>query len=192
VSVELLLTAIGTIGAVAASTASLAYWLGRKFAEIEKKFEYVDKKFEEIDKRFERIDKRFEEMDKKLEEVIKIVEELEGRFDELAQATRDQFEFFAEFLGFRGVLEAKDVEFVKGELARLARLNPLTEEELKRIRELVEKEELTLEEANELRELARKFVKEHGNVPGAWKLLIYASIMRGIALRKKKQREGRL
>ena len=86
-------------------------------------------------------------------------------------------------MGFRGVLEAKDVEFVKG--ARLARLNPLTEEELRRIRELVEKEELTLEEADELRELARKFVDEHGDVPGAWKLLIYASIMRGIALRKK-------
>jgi len=190
VSVELLLTAIGTIGAVAASTASLAYWLGRKFAEIEKKFEYVDKKFEEIDKRFERIDKRFEEMDKKLGEVIKSILELEGRFDELAQATRDQFEFFAEFLGFRGVLEARDVDFVKGELARLARLNPLTEEELRRIRELVEKEELTLEEADELRELARKFVKEHGDRPGAWKLLIYASIMRGIALRKRGQREG--
>ena len=82
------------------------------------------------------------------------------------------------------------MDFVKGELARLARLNPLTEEELRRIRELVEKEELTLEEADELRELARKFVKEHGNVPGAWKLLIYASIMRGIALRKRGQREG--
>jgi len=187
VSVELLFTAIGTIGAVAASTASLAYWLGRKFAEIEKRFAEIDKRFEYVDKRFERIDKRFEEMDKKFEEVIKRIVELEGRFDELAQATRDQFEFFAEFLGFRGVLEARDVDFVKGELARLARL---TEEELRRIRELVEKEELTLGEADELRELARKFVKEHDNVPGAWKLLIYASVMRGIALRKRGQREG--
>jgi len=147
----------------------------------------VDKKFEKIDKRFKRIDKRFEEVDKKLEEVIKRVVELKGRFDELAQATRDQFEFFRG-LGFRGVLEARDVEFVKG--ARLARLNPLTEEELRRIRELVEKEELTLEEADELRELARKFVDEHGDKPGAWKLLIYASIMRGIALRKGRRREG--
>jgi len=164
VSIELLLTAIGTISAVATSTAVLAYWLGRKFAEIEKRFAEIDRRFGEFDK----------------------------RFNKLARATRDQFEFFAEFLGFRGVLEARDVDFVKGELARLARLNPLMEEELRRIRELVEKEELTLEEADELRELARKFVDEHGDVPGAWKLLIYASIMRGIALRKKKQREGRL
>jgi len=197
VSIELLFTAIGTISAVATSTAILAYWLGRKFAEIEKRFaeidrrfEYVDKKFEEINRRFERVDKRFEEVESRLEEVVRRVMELVERFDDLAQATRDQFEFFAEFLGFRGVLEARDVEFVKAELGRLSRLNPLTEEELRRIRELVEKEELTLEEADELRELARKFVKEHGNVPGAWKLLIYASIMRGIALRKRRQREG--
>jgi len=52
VSVELLLTAIGTIGAVAASTASLAYWLSRKFAEIEKGFAEIDRRFEEFDKRF--------------------------------------------------------------------------------------------------------------------------------------------
>jgi len=195
VSVELLFTAIGTISAVATSTAVLAYWLGRKFVEIEKRFaeidrrfEYVDKRFEEIDMRFERVDKRFEEVESRLEGVVRRVVELAERFDDLAQATRDQFEFFAEFLGFRGVLEARDVDFVKG--ARLARLNPLTEEELRRIKELVEKEELTLEEADELRELARKFVKEHGNVPGAWKLLIYASIMRGIALRKGRRREG--
>ena len=44
-SVELLLTAIGTIGAVATSTAVLAYWLGRKFAEIDKRFEEVDRRF---------------------------------------------------------------------------------------------------------------------------------------------------
>jgi len=69
-------------------------------------------------------------------------------------------------------------------LGKLYKLNPLTEEGLRRIRELVEKEELNLEEADELRELARKLVKEHGNVPGAWKLLI------GIALRKGRRREG--
>ena len=105
----------------------------------------------------------------------------------MARATRDQFEFFSEFLGYRGVLDARDVDFVKGELARLSRSNPLTEEDLRRIRELVEKDELTLEEADELRDLARRYVDEHGDRPGAWKLLIYASIMRGIALRKKRE-----
>ena len=94
-------------------------------------------------------------------------------------AGRDQFEFFAEFLGYRGVLDARDVEFVRGELSRLSKPNPMSEEELRRIRELVEKGELTLEEANELLSLARRFVDEYGDKPGAWKLLIYASIMRG-------------
>jgi len=132
VSVELLLTAVGTIGAVVTSTASLAYWLGRKFAEIEGRFKEVDRRFEEINRRFAEIDRRFEGVDERFKG-------FERRLDALARATRDQFEFFAEFLGFRGVLDAKDVDFVKGELAGL---NPLTEDELRRIGELVEGEEL--------------------------------------------------
>lgn len=146
---ELLISTASVVATVVISVASLAYWLGKKFAQIDTKFRAM-----------------------------------EAKMDSVARATRDQFEFFAEFLGYRGVLDSKDVSFVKGELARLARANPLTEAELRRIRELVEKEELTLEEADELRELARRFVEEHGDRPGAWKLLIYASIMRGIALRK--------
>ena len=135
---ELLISTAGVAATVVISAASLACWLGKKFARME------------------------------------------AKMDSVTRATRDQFEFFAEFLGYGR--NSKDVSFVKGELARLARANPLTE--LRRIRELVEKEELTLEEADELRKLARKFVEEHGDRPGAWKLLIYASIMRGIALRK--------
>jgi len=80
----------------------------------------------------------------------------------------------------------RDVSFVKSELLRLSAkplTNPLTKEEARRLRELIEKEKLTLEEADELREIARKLVREHGDaVPEAWKLLIYASIMRGLAL----------
>lgn len=142
---ELLISTASVVATVVISVASLAYWLGKKFAQIDTKFRAM-----------------------------------EAKMDSVARATRDQFEFFAEFLGYGR--NSKDVSFVKGELARLARANPLTE--LRRIRELVEKEELTLEEADELRKLARKFVEEHGDRPGAWKLLIYASIMRGIALRK--------
>ena len=146
---EILISTAGVVVTVVASVASLAYWLGREFAQVKAR-----------------------------------LRAMEARLDSVARATMDQFEFFAEFLGYRGVLDSRDVFFVKGELARLARVNPLTEAELRRIRELVEREELTLEEADELRELARKFVVEHGDMPGAWKLLIYASIMRGIALRK--------
>ena len=84
---------------------------------------------------------------------------------------------------------------MKGELYRLsAMLNPLTKEEAIRLKELLDKEKLTLEEADNLREIARKLVREYGDRVGeAWKLLIYASIMRGIALselEERKEREG--
>jgi hypothetical protein len=78
---------------------------------------------------------------------------------EITEAVRNQIEFLAEFLGFKKVLEARDVSFVKSELLRLSAkplTNPLTKEEAWRLRELIEKEKLTLEEADELREIARK------------------------------------
>jgi len=151
VGVELLVGFASTIAAIAVSTATLGYWLGRRFARMETRVSLIAKSVKEI-----------------------------------TEAVRNQIEFFAEFLGFKKVLEARDVSFVKSELLRPSAkplANPLTEEEAQRLRELIEKEKLTLEEADELREIARKLVREHGDsVPKAWKPLIYASIMRGLAL----------
>lgn len=192
---ETLVSLVSIIVTIIGSTASIAYWLGKKFAEIDKKFDEINKKFGEIDKKFNEIDKKFSEIDKRFaeinEEFSKVHEEIKAidrKVESITKATRDQLEFFSEFLGFRGIFTDKDVAFVKSELQRLSAraVNPLTKEELKRIRELIEKDELTFEEADELRELARKFVDEYWHIPGAHKLLIYASIMRGIAMRKQK------
>lgn len=154
---EVIAAILSNLAAILASVASLAYWLGRKFAKIEE--------------RFRQMDERYKGMDEKISEI--------------ARATASQLEFFTEFPGFRGVIGSSDVAFVKGELRRLApRANPLTEE-ARRLRELLDKDELTLEEADELREIARKLVRERGHESEAvWKLLMYASVMRGIALRR--------
>jgi len=69
--VELLIGFAGTIAAIAASTATLAYWLGRKFAHMEARVNLIAKSVKEI-----------------------------------TEAVRNQIEFFAEFLGFKKVLEA--------------------------------------------------------------------------------------
>ncbi len=45
---------------VITSIATLAYWLGRKFASIEERFERINERFEKIDERFEKMDERFE------------------------------------------------------------------------------------------------------------------------------------
>jgi membrane protein YqaA with SNARE-associated domain len=47
-SVELLVSFAGTIAAIAASTATLGYWLGRKFEKIEMRFKEIDKRLEKM------------------------------------------------------------------------------------------------------------------------------------------------
>ncbi|MGC9021387.1 MAG: hypothetical protein ACP5KE_09300 [Candidatus Methanodesulfokora sp.] len=169
-----LLTMLGNILTIVISVGSLAYWLGRKFARIDERFKLIDERFKMVDERFSRIDERF-----------KLIDE---RIDSIIRATTSQMEFFTEFLGFRKVIEERDVTFIVSQLHRISSVhlaNPLTKEEAKRLDELLDKKELTLEEADELREIARRLVREHGHEDETvWKLLIYASIMRGIAMRK--------
>jgi Skp family chaperone for outer membrane proteins len=208
---ELLSAILGSLLTTLASLASLAYWLGRKFAQIDARFKAVEGSVNalrrEFDEKISSLERRYDEklglLEERLNEKLSSLEKsfdeklssLERRFDEklssverkvgsVAEAARNQLEFFTEFLGYRRVISWRDVTFVKGELYRLsAAPNPLTKEEAARLKELLDKEKLTLEEADELREIARKLVREYGDRVGeAWKLLIYASIMRGLAL----------
>jgi hypothetical protein len=166
---EILIGIAGTFTTIIISFASLAYWLGKKFTQI--------------DERIKSLEERINNTAKSLEEGI----------NSIAKAIKSQLEFFTEFLGFRKILETRDIAFVKSELSRLSTIqtkpiNPLTKEEAQRMKELIEKEKLTLQEADELREIARKLVDEYGHkISETWKLLMYASIMRGIALSEQKQ-----
>jgi DNA repair exonuclease SbcCD ATPase subunit len=182
-----------------------------RFKEIDERFKQIDERFKEIDKRFEEIDERFDELrgyvDKRFNELRGYVDGrfnelkgyVDGRFNELkgyidsrvnrlSEAFSSYQEFFIELLMTEGVIKPERAFIAKNEARRIMRLatstNPLTKEEWKRLGELLDKDDLTLEEALELRELARKVVKEYGEYPEAWKLHIYASIMVGRALRK--------
>jgi hypothetical protein len=63
--------------------------------------------------------------------------------------------------------------------------NPLTPEERRRLVELIDKDELTPEEADELVRLARRFYREYaGKVENAWLMLYYAAVKRGVTYRK--------
>ncbi|MGC9202623.1 MAG: hypothetical protein ACP5HX_08165 [Thermoproteota archaeon] len=194
---ELFLTMLGSLLTILVSIVSLAYWLGRKFAQIDERFEAVDERFntfeKRINERFKAVDERLSSFEKSVDERFNVVERKIGN---IAEATRNQLEFFTEFLGFRKVIEQRDVTFVKGELYRLSSIhNPLTKEESIRLKELLDKEKLSLQEADELREIARKLVREYGDKIGeTWKLLMYASVMRGIALselEEQKQQENK-
>jgi exonuclease VII small subunit len=182
---QALITVIGTLVPVLLSLITLAYWLGGKFASIDERFARIDERFKSIDKRFEEVNKRFEE----------IKTYVDSRINRLAEANRAYQEFFIEYLSVKGLLRLSEASMLKGEIERFTRLstmNPLTKEEWEKIRRYLEKDELTLEEALELRRLARKVTDEYGDRIEAWKLHIYASIMVGWALRKKLEEEGKL
>jgi len=162
---------------VVVSVSTLAYWLGGKFKEIEMRFRQIDERFKEIDRKFAELE-----------------EKLSRRIERLGDAFVSYQEFFVKYLVSEGVLKpsAADVAITEARnLMKLAVSNPFTKEEWKRLKELLDKGEkekyLTLEEAYELLNLARKAIKEYGDHPEAWSLHIYASIMVGLAYRRMKE-----
>ncbi|WP_054849204.1 hypothetical protein [Vulcanisaeta sp. JCM 14467] len=168
--VSLILGIVGPIVTIVVILGTSLYWLGGKFKEI--------------DMRFQQIDQRFNELKNYVDE----------RFNRLVNIITGQNEFLTEFLGFRGILDSRDVSFVKSVLRSMVNMatNPFTEAEKKRLLELIDKDELTLEEANELLELARKFAMEYGDRgPDVWKVLWYAAAMRGITLRKLEEKKAK-
>jgi chromosome segregation ATPase len=132
-------------------------------------------------------------------ELASLEERLKGyvgeRVGRLARAFTGYQEFMLEYLSVKGLLEEREVRLAKGEARRLAELaaNPFTKEEWARLKQLLDKEpeELTLEEAYELRDLARKAIEEYGDRYEAYALHVYASIAVGLAYRRLgEKREG--
>jgi polyhydroxyalkanoate synthesis regulator phasin len=96
-------------------------------------------------------------------------------------------EVIVDYLGLKGVLNQGEVNYLRSEIRRLASTttNPFTETERRRLLELVDKDDLTLEEAEELHNLARKFYREYiEKTPDAYKVLLYAAAKHGEVLRK--------
>jgi len=115
------------------------------------------------------------------------IERLGESLGRLANVINSVGESIVEYLGLRGVLNQGDVNYLKSEIRRLASTatNPFTEAERRRLLELVDKDDLTIEEAEELHRLARKFYEEYiDKTPDAFKVLLYAAAMRGITYRK--------
>jgi len=66
-----MLAVLGLAVTIVVQIAGLAYWLGRKFANIEERFREIDRRFSEVDERFKRIDQRFERLEQDLREEIR-------------------------------------------------------------------------------------------------------------------------
>jgi len=115
------------------------------------------------------------------------IERLGEGLGRLANAINGVGEAIVDYLGFRGVLKPEEATYLKSEIRRLTSIatNPFTEAERRRLLELVDKDDLTIEEAEELHELARKFYREYiEKTPDAYKVLLYAAAKHGEVLRK--------
>ncbi len=158
-----LVTVLSTVVTVSVAVGSAAYWLGSRLTKM---------------------DSRLTEMEARIE---KNIERLSERLERLTNAINGVGESIVEYLGLKGVLNQGEVNYLRSEIMRLTSIatNPLTAEEKKRLLELVNKDDLTLEEAEELHNLARKFYEEYiGKTPDAFKVLLYVAAMRGITYRK--------
>jgi len=120
------------------------------------------------------------------------VDELRGELRREVGALRGVIagvgEVMVEYLKLRGIINQGDADLLRITVRRLASTattNPLTPEERKRLLELVDKDDLTIEEAEELYRLARKLYEEYiDKTPDAFKALLYAVIKRTEAYMK--------
>jgi archaellum component FlaC len=168
------------VASIIASLVSVAYWLGGRLTKM-------DSRLTGMESRLTGVESKLTVMDSRLTGVEKGIERLDERLGRLTNAINGVGESIVEYLGLRGVLNQGDVNYLKSEIRRLASTatNPFTEAERRRLLELVDKDDLTIEEAEELHRLARKFYEEYiDKTPDAIKVLLYAAAMRGITYRK--------
>jgi len=154
---------VGIIITIITSVASLAYWLGRKFANIDAKFRSIDRRIEGIERA------------------------LRG----LAFASSEGHKAIIDFLALKGLIERREAEYLSKRVESEFRLhapNPLTEEELKFLKEFISRaarnvDEVTIEEAERAYELGLRMFTEDFDVKG-FLAAIAATYVRGYLVSK--------
>ncbi|WP_054856725.1 hypothetical protein [Vulcanisaeta sp. JCM 16159] len=77
------ITIIAVVVSIASSTASLAYWLGRKFAEVESRFSHVDLRFSQVEDKFNSIEERFNNVEGRINGIENRINKIENRINEI-------------------------------------------------------------------------------------------------------------
>ena len=176
-----ILSIIGTIATVAVIVGTAMYKLGGRLARIEKDVESLRRDVDGLRRDVNELKAGVGELRIGLTNVQRDVGELRRAVNGLG----DFLANLVEKLSGKGVLE--DANLLKTALRNMTNTvtNPLTSEERRRLVELIDKDELTPEEADELARLARRFYREYaGKVENAWLMLYYAAVKRGVTYRK--------
>ena len=200
---ELLYYVVGFSLTVIGMIASVAYWLGRKFALIDKKFDSLRVEF----------DGKLESANAELAAELRNAKaELGGRLDALRREVQELRRDFArafeglkaavssshaltlDFLTLKGLLDEREAGFAKAEIERpisMIRLNPITKEELEFLKRVVAKDvnEIALEEAEKIVEIGKRWWFEDGSEV-AYKVYLCGLVIRGYLI-SKAVKEGR-
>lgn len=193
-AIDILISTVLSIATIVASIASLAYWLGRKFAEIDHRFKDIDRRFEEIDKRFSEIDRRFEEVnrrfgeiERRLESLEKRVSGIEERIGRLESSIRQFSETLISALEVKGVFSSTEAMALKNLVKALMPAPSskyYTREVYERLKQLLDKDpnEYTMADIYEMEEIADLIEKEGQEskrrdlIDYAWKLRYFAMV----------------
>jgi len=190
-----ILTTLVTVG-------SLAYWLGKKFSQIDNKFEQIDRRFEQVNERFKQIDYRFQQIDKRFEKIDNKFDEMRKemnlRFDQLYRAlvsfNQSTYTTLIDFMTLKGIFTRDEREFLVREVERLSKAyaitNPLKSDEVRFIlevmREIREKDpkEIDLSKLDKILEIADRLLRKEGTREAAE--LWFKTYMLKAILRKEK------
>jgi chromosome segregation ATPase len=203
-----ILAAIGGIGGLGV-VIGVAHWLGKKFAEVDGGFRLINEKLGSLDKRVSLLEERVGSLENRVNtleaDVRKLGEKIDtmdrkfiSLFTDLVHSIKHSTEFLIEVLSYESIVRKEAAEPTKSEIRRIYssleyryshKVNPFMKQDLERMKYLIEKEELTYEEAEELRQLAEKACKEYCHeIPEIWKIYWYAVAWKGIALRLQRER----
>ena len=162
---DVLLSVISTLVPTLSAIASLAYWLGRKFAEVNGRFAILD----------ERVDK--------------LSAGLNERLGRLESAFVQFSDVLLTILGSKGVLTDTEVMALRGmtrSMVPAAKSKYYTEEVRRRLLELLEKDDVALEDLRELDRISDLIYKEYLEtgredlIKYYYKLRIYIALLTGL------------
>jgi hypothetical protein len=183
VGADALIPALASAASVAASAAGLAYWLGKKFSEVDARFKLVGERLERVEERF---DERFEHVEEGFRRVEERLERVEERLGRLESAFTAFVELLLSVLQAKGALAQSEV--LGAESAVRALLPPpsskyYTREVYERLKQLLDKDldDYTMADISELEKIADLMERE-GLEAGRRDLVDYSYKLRFLAM----------
>ncbi len=189
-SVDALIPALASVASVVASAAGLAYWLGKKFSEVDARFKLVEERLgrveERVDERFKHVEERFRRVEERLERVEERLGSLGERLGRLESAFTAFVELLLSVLQAKGALAQSEVLGVKSAVRAL--LPPpsskyYTREVYERLKQLLDKDldDYTMADISELEKIADLMERE-GLEAGRRDLVDYSYKLRFLAM----------